>query len=74
MREGAVVQTQDLPSFITSLSFHDLKRLRKVVKAYHMAHYPALHFTDREADRIIEALGPRVLDAQLEQAIADGVV
>lgn len=74
MSDEPRVVTQDLPSFITALSFHDLKRLRKVVKQYHMAHYPALHFTDREADRIIEALGPRVLDAQLKQAIDEGIV
>lgn len=58
-----------LPTFLTTLSPNDLNRLRKVVKRIHMAHYPKQHFTDWEADKIIEALGPEILEAQLKESI-----
>ena len=44
--------------FSTSISFKDLQRLRKIVKRYHMAHYPDEMLTDYEADRIIDVLAP----------------
>ena len=56
-------------SFLASLSYDQLQRLRRVVKQVHMAHYPTEHFTDREADKLIEALGPEVLERQLKRAI-----
>ena len=57
------------PSFLSTLSPDHLKLLRRVVKRVHMYHYPKQHFTDYEADKIIEALGPEVLEKQLKQAI-----
>jgi hypothetical protein len=44
--------------FLSELSFVDRQRLRKVVKNVHMKHYPAEMITDREADRMIEAIAP----------------
>lgn len=44
--------------FLTSLSFQDRQRLRKITKGIHMKHYPQELLTDREADRIIEAMAP----------------
>ena len=44
--------------FSTTISFKDLQRLRKIVKRYHMAHYPSEMLTDYEADRIIDVLAP----------------
>jgi hypothetical protein len=56
-------------SFLASLSHDQLQRLRRVVKQVHMRHYPKDFFTDREADRIIESLGPEVMEKQLKAAV-----
>ena len=44
--------------FSTQLSFNDLQRLRRIVKRYHLRHYPNDLISDREADRIIDVLAP----------------
>lgn len=58
-------------SFISGLSIRDLERLRKVVreKVFTRPHWPAHLKTDAEADRIIEAYGPRTKEALLKQAV-----
>ncbi len=56
-------------SFITTLSFRDLERLRKVVRKVHMAHYREDHVSDYECDRIIDALGPQVLEWDLKRLV-----
>lgn len=58
-------------SFLSSLSHHDLQRLRSIVKRIHMRYHPAELYTDREADKLIEALGPEILERQIKQ-IVDG--
>ena len=55
-------------SFLASLSYASLARLRRLVKQVHMEHYPESHATDREADRIIEALGPDLMQKEIEYA------
>ena len=60
-------------SFLTSLTYDELQLLRRVVKQTHMAHYPQDLFTDREADRIIEAFGPSVKEKLLKEAIEKGM-
>ena len=52
-------------SFLSHLSKRDLNRLRTVVRRVHMRHIPDYMMTDRECDRIIEALGPKVAEEQL---------
>ncbi len=47
-----------MESFSASLSLEDLNRLRAVVKRAHMKTFPTEHFTDYEADRMIDAMGP----------------
>jgi len=56
-------------SFISGLAFPDLLRLRAIVKKYHMQSFPIESYTDREADRLIEAFGPKLC----EERIALGV-
>ena len=58
--------------WLHSLSFDDLQKLRKVVRQVHMKNYPKSHMTEREMDRIIEAIGPRVADKQLKALIDAG--
>lgn len=70
---GAIVIPQGgYGSFLSSLSFHDLQRLRAVVKRVHMRYHPPELYTDREADRIIEALGPQIMEQQVKHAVDGG--
>ncbi len=59
-------------NWLGSLSFDDLQRLRKVVRLVHMKNYPKRQITNREMDRIIEAIGPRVAEQQLKALIDAG--
>jgi len=59
-------------SFISSLRYEDLRRLRAVVKAVHKARakgHGRAELDDQEADKIIEALGPRVIEKRLKQIV-----
>lgn len=64
--EGAV--------FLSNLKHRDLLRLREAVKRVYMARgYPVEFYTDREADRIIESLGPataeKLIKAQVDNKL-----
>lgn len=59
-------------SFLASLSHADLQRLRRITKQVHMSKYPKDFMTDREADRIIEAIGPEVVERMLRRSL-DGL-
>ena len=56
-------------TFLTSISFKDLERLREVVRKVHMAHYADRHITTREMDMIIETMGPDLLEQQLKSLV-----
>ena len=53
--------------FVSQLSWKDRQRLRKVTKMVHMKHYPTEMITDREADRIIEAMAPATMAYLIER-------
>ena len=53
--------------FSTQLSFKDRQRLRAVTKQVHMKHYPTEMISDREADRIIEAMAPETMKYLIER-------
>lgn len=55
--------------WLAQLRFEDLQRLRRIVRAVHMRHYPQALMTDHEADRIIEAFGPEVGEQLVKTAI-----
>jgi hypothetical protein len=57
-------------SFLGTLSFETLQRCRDIVKRTHMRFYPKALITDREADRIIEAQGPKCWEAAQRMVIA----
>lgn len=59
-------------SFLSTLNVENLARLRQVVRRTHMSFYPDEICTDYEADRIIEALGPEVVEKQLKAMIDRG--
>lgn len=57
--------------FLSELSFNDLQRLRAAVKRVYMQRgYPVELYTDREADRIIESIGPQTAE-RLIKALVD---
>lgn len=56
-------------NWLGSLSFQDLQRLRRAVRKVHLHYMPAAAYTEREADRIIETLGPVVAERLLKKAV-----
>ena len=68
------VQVVDAGGFLAGLSRKDLLRLRQVVRVVHFGRFPRSVITDRECDRLIDALGPRVLEHQLKWLIDARVV
>ena len=60
--------------FIANLTYDSLQRLRELVKKTHMKHYPARHMNNEQADMIIEAMGPEILERQMKQATDKGLV
>tara|TARA_R100001463_G_scaffold54138_4_gene105168 strand:- start:512 stop:655 length:144 start_codon:yes stop_codon:yes gene_type:complete len=41
--------------------------LRKIVKTIHFKHYPKEFINDKEADKLIEALGPKVAEEMIKK-------
>lgn len=58
--------------WLASLNYEDLQKLRQVVRKVHMKDYPLDVITEREMDRVIEAIGPRVAEQQLKALIDAG--
>jgi tellurite resistance protein len=57
-------------SFIGDLSYEDHQRLRKVVHATLLQRVGSqFRLNDREADKIIEALGPKTREAMIKTAV-----
>jgi len=56
-------------SFLTNLSYDDLSRLREVAKKVFLQYNPPEFYTDREADKIIEAMGPEIMERRLKELI-----
>jgi hypothetical protein len=61
-------------SFLTSISFEDLQRLRAIVRQVHMKHYPMDFCTDRECDKLIDSFGQKVVESLLKRAIDEKFV
>jgi hypothetical protein len=55
------------------LSVEDRALLRKIVAKIHFQYYPEQLQTDREADRIIESLGPQVAESMVRKAVDAGL-
>jgi len=56
-------------SIIPELKWDDHKRLRLIVRKVHMKNYPDALMTDTEADRIIESIGPEVLEKMIKAQV-----
>jgi len=60
-------------SFLATISVKDRDRLRQVVKKVHLRHVPGDMITDREADRVIEAMGPITREKLIAKAVEHGM-
>jgi hypothetical protein len=60
--------------YTSRLTFQDRERLRAVVKAVHLASYPKDKVDNREADKLIDALGPEVCQKMIDRAMQRGLV
>lgn len=56
-------------SFTQTLSKHERDLLRRVVKKVHMQHHPKDFQTNYEADKIIDTIGPEVIERMLKFAV-----
>ena len=56
-------------SWISSISFTDLQRLRQIVWEIHFRHLPGVVFDEKEADKLIEALGPEISERMIEKFV-----
>jgi|TARA_R100001594_G_scaffold129794_2_gene168566 hypothetical protein len=56
-------------SFIDTLSARDHRRLREIIFGVHMKNYPKEHFNVREADKLIESLGPEVAEQLIKRGV-----
>tara|TARA_B100000131_G_scaffold37417_2_gene34016 strand:+ start:449 stop:682 length:234 start_codon:yes stop_codon:yes gene_type:complete len=54
---------------IFDISLKDRRRLRQIVKKVHMKHFPAHFITDKEADKLIESIGPATQEKLIKQYI-----
>ena len=59
-------------SFLTTVSFQDLQRLRAIVRETHMKYYPTDLCTDRECDKLIDSFGAKVVETMLRRSIEEG--
>lgn len=59
--------------WLSGLSFHDLQRLRRAVRRVHLHYMPDSMYDVREADWIIETLGPVVAERLLKRAVDAGL-
>lgn len=70
-----VIEPWHYSDWFHSLSHDQLIKLREMVRKVHMAEgYRDDQIDERTMDRIIEAIGPRVAEAQLEAAVNAGLI
>lgn len=56
-------------SYLETISFHDRKRLRDIVKKVHLSKYPTEFINNYEADKVIESFAPKVVEKMLKQFV-----
>ena len=56
-------------SFIDTLSARDHRRLREIIFGVHMKNYPKEHINVREAEKLIESLGPEVAEQLIKRGV-----
>jgi len=61
-------------SFISTLSQQDLNLLRGIVRKTHLVHVEAkVGVSDRECDKLIESIGPEVVERMIRFGVDKGL-
>lgn len=60
-------------SFIGTISGQDLQLLRKIVRKVHLAYVADEHATDKECDKLIESLGPEIVERMIRFGVDKGL-
>jgi hypothetical protein len=60
-------------SFIGTISKSDLDVLRKIVRNVHLAYVPDDFKPDKECDKLIEGLGPEIVERMIRFGVDKGL-
>lgn len=60
-------------SFLSSLRPDDLRMLRRIVRKVHLQYVPEEFATDKECDKLIEAVGPEVAGRMIRFGVDRGL-
>jgi hypothetical protein len=60
-------------SFISTITTQDLTLLRGIVRKVHLRHVPKQHATDKECDKLIESLGPEIVERMIRFGVDKGL-
>jgi len=60
-------------SFISTISSQDLTLLRGIVKKVHLRFVPKEKATDVECDKLIESLGPEIVERMIRFGVDKGL-
>jgi hypothetical protein len=59
-------------NWVQGISRQDMDRLRKAVRKIHLHYLPESLFSDKQADMLIEALGPHTAEKLIKRAVDEG--
>jgi len=59
-------------NWVQGLSWKDMRLLRKAVRKVHLHYLPESLYSDRQADMLIEALGPETAEKLIKRAVDEG--
>lgn len=60
-------------SFISTIGPQDLNLLRGIVRNVHLAYVPKEHATNKECDKLIESLGPEIVEKMIRFGVDKGL-
>ena len=60
-------------SFIATLKNTELTMLRGIVRKVHLQHVPDQFATDKECDKLIESLGPEIVERMIRFGVDKGL-
>ena len=60
-------------TFISTLKSHELDMLRGIVRKVHLVHVPDEHATNKECDKLIESLGPEIVERMIRFGVDKGL-
>jgi len=74
----SIDKTDDVTNLENRELFHislaERRKLRQIVRKVHLKFLPEASVTDRECDKLIESLGPKVRERLLREAIDKNLV